>query len=70
MNEQIIEKSGSIFEEKKRVVDKAEEFIQQLEILGYDKRTFRFKGELTSKEILSYKKRLKELIEAVNNLDS
>lgn len=70
MNEQIIETAGSIFEEKEMVVDKAEEFIKQLELLGLDKRTFRFKGELTSRETISYKKSLNELIDAVNNLNS
>lgn len=70
MNEQMMEKTGSVFEEKQVVVEKAEKFINQLEVLGYDKRTFRFKGELTSRETLSYKKRLKELIDAVNNLNS
>lgn len=70
MNQQMIEETGSTFKEKQMVVDKAEKFITQLEVLGYDKKTFRFKGELTSRETLTYKKRLKELIDAVNNLNS
>lgn len=70
MNEQIIESTGSICEEKEKVVDKAEEFIKQLELLGYDQQTFRFEGELTSTETLSYKKRLNELIDAVSSLSS
>lgn len=36
MNEQIIKTTGSFFEEKEMVVDKAEEFIKQLELLEYD----------------------------------
>lgn len=70
MNQQMIEETGSTFKEKQMVVDKAEKFITQLEVLGYDKKTFRFKGELTSRETLTYKKRLIELIDAVNNLNS
>ena len=70
MKEQIIDNTGSIYKEKQKVVDKAEEFIKQLEELGYNKNTFRFKGELTSRETLSYKKSLNELMDAVDNLNS
>lgn len=70
MNGQIEERETNVFGEKSmlEIADKAESFIKQLQVLGYDKKTFRFERELTSQEILTYKKRLSELIDAVDTL--
>lgn len=70
MNGQIEERETNVFGEKSmlEIADKAESFIKQLQVLGYDKKTFRFGRELTLQEILTYKKRLSELIDAVDTL--
>lgn len=67
MNGQIREIPDIELKENQEIVEKAVKFIKQLKMLGYDKETFRFKGELTARETLLYKKRLSQLIDAVED---
>lgn len=67
MNGQKIEKADVQWKENQEIVEKAVKFIKQLKVLGYDKQTFRFEGELTPRETLLYKKRLSELIDVVED---
>lgn len=69
MNNSVTEECAELQEQKDDVFEDAVAFVKQLEVLGFDKKTLRFEGELSNKEILVYKNRLIELINSVDKLD-
>lgn len=66
---QSLENSVEHKEKMGQIAENAIAFVKQLEVMGFDKKTLRFEGELNSKETLSYKKRFKELLHSVDKLD-
>lgn len=68
MSSELVESCADHKQKVGDVCENAVAFVEELEELGFKKHTLRFEGQLSEKELLSYKSKLIRLINSVENL--